>query len=722
MVKHLFLILFLFIFKLTSVAQQEYSIKNGVLDLTNFNFKQNKTVKLKGEWEFYWKKLYTPKDFENQVHSPDAYLNVPDSWTTVAKEDTGYATLRLVIFIPDTLKAHFSLLIPEVLTAYKVWLNGKLLTEVGKVGKNSKEATPDVHFTINSFLLNSKKNELIVQISNYDHRDGAFAEAPVLGFTQSIIKKFTYRVALNLITFGLMLIMSLYHFGLFIMRRKNISALSFAILTLVLAVRDITVDTYTLQFLFPKFLNWKESYLIGYITFFTFIMAFAFFFQATFKDKKFRYIYYLTYAISFLFLLTLFLPSIIYTKLLIYYEIWVIFIVLFLLFLLVKYTIKKRKGAGIFLISFAILAASGIHDIGSYRGIYHSVPLLQYGVMALILGQALTLSKIFTHTFEENEKLTQTLNYQNENLQDIVKERTKETEKQKQDILMKNEELTVQKEGLQSQRDSILQQKEIIEQHTQLINDSIAYASTIQKAILPSTEKLNLYFEHFIIFLPKNIVSGDFYWFSDSNPEYLFFAVGDCTGHGVPGAFLSIINSYLLNNIINEKGTSDTKEILSLLEIKFNKFLNKQSNKSIDGMDIALLRFDKKDKKNVVFTAAKSSIIIIDSETKEMKRYRGDRKSIGYLTNNSSKSKIPFTKAEIQINDNSLIYCYSDGYIDQNNIERKRFGTNKFQNLLKNIADRPIQQQKLALLKELENWKGNSDQRDDITVIGLKRR
>jgi len=725
MLKKILLIINIIFLSIIGISQENIIAKNGVIDLTNFNF-QKKNAELEGEWEFYWHKLYTPKDFKDKVHTPDAYLKVPNSWTSIKTNqvditDTGYATIRLVLFFSDTVDGHFSLLIPEVVSAYKVWFNGKSLTQLGTVGRNSKEAKSDVRFTINSIHLKSKKNELIIQISNFDHRSPAFAESPIIGYTQNVTKKFSSRVAINLITFGLMLIMSFYHFGLFFMRTKNISALSFAILTLILAIRNITTDTYTFQFLFPNTFSWQQSYLIAYSSFFTFIAAFTFFFQVTFKLKKFRFIYYLSYGTSLIFLTTLFLPSIIYSKLLKYYQLFVIFLIFALVYLLIKLVREKRKGAKIFLISFIILALTGIHDIGTYMKFYYSVPLLQFGVMALILGQALTLAQIFTDTFKENEQLSETLNYQNENLQNIVKDRTKEIEQQKQDILLKNEELLVQKEELQSQKDAILNQKKIIEEHSQLINESIYYASSIQKSILPSTQKLNLYFEHFIVFLPKDVVSGDFYWFSDNHKDFILLAVGDCTGHGVPGAFLSLISSYLLNNIVNEKSKTDTKEILQILEIKFNKFLNKQSKKSIDGMDITILRFNKKNDNKVLFSGAKGNVIIVDSEKKELVRYKGDRKSIGYINNNPNNN-VNFTSTEITINKNSLLYCYSDGYVDQNNKSRKRFGTKHFMEILTDIVDRPIQQQKLVLLKELENWQQNTPQRDDITIIGFKLR
>ena len=714
-----FLILF------SNAFSQKITAQNGVINLTDWNFDKNPTIELSGQWEFYWQKLYTPSDFENEVHTPDAYINVPGDWkklTINGKQlpDTGYATLRLVMFLPDTLKNDFSIEIPEVLTSYKLWFNDEVITTLGRVGTSSATAVPMVRLAINSVNLKPKKNEIIVQISNYHHRNSAFDSAPVFGKTESVIRDFSKKIAINLITFGLMLIMSFYHFGLFLMRRKNIAALSFGLLTLVLAVRTIVTDTYFLQFIFPSLMSWNFSYRLAYTTFYLFIPLFVFFFQSTFEEKRYKWIFRAIYIISAIFLLTLIFNSLFFSKVLIIYQLIVIFYVIFSIFLLIKYIREKKKGARVLFFSILILFILGINDMLVYNDVIKSMILLPVGVFVLILGQSLTLARIFTNAFVENEKLTEKLNYQNEHLQELVKDRTKEIERQKQDILQKNEELQVQKEELQVQKDAILKQKELIEEHTKLISDSIQYASSIQKSILPSTQNLKIYFEHFIIFLPKDVVSGDFYWFSDTHPQYMFFALGDCTGHGVPGAFLSLIASYLLNSIINEKHTVDLVDIMETLDLKFNKFMHKATSQNIDGMDISIIRFEKGNKKKVDFTGAKGNILVWYPKTKELKRYKAARRSIGFLSDATTKNRVKFFDSTIELDEDSIIYLYSDGYVDQNNNNRKRFGTLRFLNIIKENADVPIQQQKIILIKQLEEYKENSPQRDDITVIALR--
>ncbi len=720
-------IIILIILPLSIFAQADQpNAYKGVVDLREWNFKKQENIKLSGEWEFYWNKLYTPKDFINQVHIPDAYIIVPGTWNNIKIQgknipDTGFATLRLVLFVNDSTRNNISIFIPEILSSYKLWFNNNLVTQVGKVGNSDRNTIPGLHFTINSLDITGERNQIIIQISNFSHRSNCFDQSPYIGNTEKIVRLFSWKLAYDFIFFGLALIMAFYHIGIFILRRKNIAALSFALLAIVLAVRMLFTDSYPIQFLIPS-ISWKATYIIAYATFFLLFPAFTFFMQQTFEEKKYKWIFRSIYIISFIFLFTLLLPSLTYSKLLIYYQIIVIFAILFFIFLLFKYLKEKRNGAILLSITFLLVFATGINDVLYYQDIIKTTTLLPFGVFILILGQSLTLARIFTKAFSDNEHLTAKLDYQNLHLQDLVDERTKKIELQNQDILQKNEELQVQKEELQTQTDEITRQKDLLSTHNKLITASINYASSIQNAILPTGKKIKKYFDNFVLFLPKDIVSGDFYWFTETNPKYLFLSVGDCTGHGVPGAFLSLISMYLLNSVVIEKSIEDPKEIIKKLEDLFNNFLHKVDNNSHDGMDLAILRFEKQNLKKLTFAAAKTNIYVFDPKEQKITRYKGSRRSIGYVSYSNFYNNIEFKNKEIDLPKNYTIYCSSDGIVDQNNKERKRFGTQRLIRTLEQIANLPILQQKIRILKELQDFQQDEVQRDDISIIAIKQK
>ena len=245
------------------------------------------------------------------------------------------------------------------------------------------------------------------------------------------------------------------------------------------------------------------------------------------------------------------------------------------------------------------------------------------------------------------------------------------------------------------------------------ITDSINYAKRIQSAILPSHDFIkDIFPEHFIIFKPKDIVSGDFYWVNRINNKRIL-AVSDCTGHGVPGAFMSMIGNTLLNEIINEKGITDPAEILNNLDKGIIDELRKEEEVStFDGMDIGICVIEDEDNTLEYAGAFRSLIFVSNMELFDIK---GVKKSIG----DKSKNRI-FEKSNIALKDDMVFYMTSDGFIDQHNEEGIKYGSKKMkQNILK-YCNLGFEEQRTALLNDFTTYKGNQIQRDDVTFIGFK--
>ena len=203
-------------------------------------------------------------------------------------------------------------------------------------------------------------------------------------------------------------------------------------------------------------------------------------------------------------------------------------------------------------------------------------------------------------------------------------------------------------------------QKLVIEEKQQEITDSINYAKRIQDAMMTSLVYLkDTLPKSFILFKPKDVVSGDFYWIYKDQEENIFFTVADCTGHGVPGAFMSMIGTSLLNEIIIEKDIKETDKILSEMRTQIIKSLHQEEDGAQkDGMDISLCKLNMK-KKTVEFSGAHNSLIHISGE--ELKTYRGDHQPVGLLLGDRK----PFTKYKVKLKKNDMLYIYSDGYQDQ---------------------------------------------------------
>lgn len=259
-------------------------------------------------------------------------------------------------------------------------------------------------------------------------------------------------------------------------------------------------------------------------------------------------------------------------------------------------------------------------------------------------------------------------------------------------------------------------QKAELEIREKNVTDSLIYAQRIQEALLPSEAYFRTHFEDsFILFKPKDIVSGDFYWIGERN-EKIFVVAADCTGHGVPGALMSMIGLDLLEKTINEDNIDVPSKILGVLNKGLEKTFSREKNIGTiirDGMDIGLCVIDKRRRK-LTYTGAFFPLYLIRNNS--LTEIKGDKIIIGM-----NPDGMPYTDHEIDIFDNDIIYLFSDGYVDQfGGAENKKFMYRRFRYLLLNIHNYPMNDQKAILDENIRNWMGRNGQVDDILVIGFR--
>jgi len=287
--------------------------------------------------------------------------------------------------------------------------------------------------------------------------------------------------------------------------------------------------------------------------------------------------------------------------------------------------------------------------------------------------------------------------------------------------------LTNQKEEISNQRDQLQRINVEIEKQNEDITASIYYALTIQQAMLPDEDEIKKFFDTFIIYYPKDIVSGDFYWFSHlgkkkSGEETSFIAVVDCTGHGVPGGFLSMIGARLLSAIINENKVYETDMILEIMDKRIRQALNQHKTQNDDGMDLSLCRIvripgDHKEKPVIYlsFSGARQNMFLVRNN-QPVEIVRATRRSIG------GKHFIPepFTKHDLVLEAGDQIYLGTDGLVDQHSPSRTRFGSPRFIQILNDHKEMTQEVQKQKLEEEMIGFMKTEKQRDDITILGIK--
>ena len=287
----------------------------------------------------------------------------------------------------------------------------------------------------------------------------------------------------------------------------------------------------------------------------------------------------------------------------------------------------------------------------------------------------------------QNEEIIRQLKSREEELTRLVDERTLELKLRNKEISIKNREIT----------------------------DNVNYAKRIQTAILPSADSIqNAFKDSFVLYLPKDIVSGDFYAFFQK-PESAIIIAADCTGHGVTGAFLSVVGNSLLTQIISEKKVSDPGQILDQLNEAVIETLNQKQGDSTDGMDISICALDFKTKK-LKFAGANRPLWIIRAN--ELIIYAANKFPVGGMQILHEEN---FQSHEIQLEENDVFYIFSDGYADQfGGAGGKKFMTKKLKEILLSIQSLTMKEQHAHLSNEFNKWKGRQEQVDDVLVIGVK--
>lgn len=277
--------------------------------------------------------------------------------------------------------------------------------------------------------------------------------------------------------------------------------------------------------------------------------------------------------------------------------------------------------------------------------------------------------------------------------------------------LYKWRESNLQKAIISEQKDKVEQQKELIEEKNKDITDSMIYASSIQQAIITSEEYIaGMFTDFFVFYKPRDIVSGDFYWAYQTQDGKRLIAVGDCTGHGVPGAMMSMLGTAFLNEIVIEGKLRDPGQILDKLRIQIKNAMSRKGGK--DGMDMAFCCIDGN---RLQFAGANLPIYLVRGS--EFLEVKGDKQPVGFQPSPES----PFATKEISLQPNDKLYLFSDGYADQfGGPKGKKYKYKTFKDKLAVIANLTFHEQRKLIDSEFETWKGDLEQLDDVCVLGIR--
>ncbi|WP_066319999.1 sensor histidine kinase [Bacillus sp. FJAT-29814] len=419
---------------------------NGVIKVSELS-KEN-IINLDGEWEFYWRQLYTPNDFrQNRPPAYQQFVDVPHTWsgTKMAGKELprfGYATYRLQIILPElefgTVKAIY---MPSVASANRLWINGEEKSKDGIVGTSRAAMVPDNNPRVVTFLADSNPIEVIVQVSNFHQRRGGFDDQILIGELEPILEHREQKLIYRAIIVVSLFVMGLSHIVLFLFRKKELSFLYFAIVCIVVALRATLLEE-ELSSYWLAFLDWELGTKLEYLGA-TFGVLFIGLFTGTQfpEEMNSRVKNLMTIVFGCYSLFIIVTPAIIYTRTMVLLQVLLILAVIYNIYVYLKAARRKREGALLNTPAIFILFVTVVNDTLFFNKLIDTTELSSVGLCFFLFTQAIILSKRYSTSFTRTEQLSHQLSLLNASLEQQVRDRTVELEQMNQELNIANQRL-----------------------------------------------------------------------------------------------------------------------------------------------------------------------------------------------------------------------------------------------------------------------------------------
>ncbi|MCU0443607.1 MAG: PAS domain S-box protein [Microscillaceae bacterium] len=462
--------------------------QKGEMDLHNWNFGQS-SIALNGEWEFYWRQFLNARDYlADNPSQTRHFARVPAPWNgkiinTKTIGADGYATYRLKVRLPNN-QEKLALRLPTISTAFKLMVDGQILLEVGQVGKDKKTSLPDFYPQIVEFTPRQNQTEIIIQVSNFHYRKGGLWESMELGLAKKMIPTYNLMLAMQFFLLGSILIMALYHLGLYGIRRSDRAPLYFSLVCFLVAMRMLFSDNYLIH----SFLQVDWFWLVRweFVSFYPSIAMIIVFVNSVFRQERLRWVNEFCFISAGLYSgVVLFTGPKIFTYLAPPFQLVSLSLAAYMFYVICLALIRSRQGSIAFAIGFGVLLTGYITDLLFVNNIitvrYVSVG---FGLFAFIFSQAFLLSVRFSKAFIEKENLAEALNYTNQNLEKLVEQKTQSLQETNQELVKKQETLKAAEQKLL--RNAI----DLLDVNTELTTAKLELEklSFFQKSILNSAE------------------------------------------------------------------------------------------------------------------------------------------------------------------------------------------------------------------------------------------
>jgi len=417
----------------------KFQSEKGILDLTQVHVSEN-PLKLKGEWAFYWQELLSPEDIQNRLArdgNNDRWISIPGSWLGYQLDGqqlngTGFATFRVVIQLSEQDRnERLALRLPTIFHAYKLWVNGELLAEVGVVGQDKSSVTPHLATKLVFFQPENDRVELVMQVANFHHKRGGITKYIEFGGSDVLTVRTNLDIAAEMFITASLLVIGVYHLLLFILRRKDKATLYFGLLTLLIGIRSLLVGELMITQIWPDF-PWGLQFKIEYLILCSSGFIMTMYFDSIFPNYVSRWFHLGTRIVTGAFCIVVVMtPALLYTKMLLMIGVMVVLHMVYLMVGLVKAAMRRMEGALIFLLVSVVGLVTVVNDFLYYNEWSRIGNTSSLGLLVFTIAQMMLLSSRFTRAASNEERIARELQDANNkltemnmNLEQTVQERT----------------------------------------------------------------------------------------------------------------------------------------------------------------------------------------------------------------------------------------------------------------------------------------------------------
>ncbi len=710
-----------------SAALQRPRAVAGVLDLSGYNIDRQGPVALDGEWEFYWKQFIDPITFQGPTHPrAEDFIAVPGFWNghrvdnkTLGAE--GFATYRLTVK-NCAYRGMAGFKLNQISTAYTLFVNGKMVYQCGRPGKDRAHAVPRWMGDAAYFTSEADTIDIVLHVSNYHYVRGGIYMPIRLGAADEIKTSRERFSWIEFFIFGTLCIMGLYHVGLGALRRNDLTPLYFGLLCLIMTLRTLASGEIYLAHMIPA-ASWELLHKFEYGTFTMAVPLCMFYINSLFPDESNRKAIILIAAVcGAVTLLIMATPSLVYSRTVVFFQLFALATIAYSVFIIILAVRRNREGSVNLLAGFIIITLAIINDMLYENGMVRTTYTAHMALFVFIFMQAYQLLLRFSNSFNRIERLTEDL------------QRTfNEIEKKNISLISTNRELEELKNGLEEiveerteELNAALTEMESINDQLILTNRSLnkahkaaeadmKMAANVQTAVIlknpPRTDEWDIACRY----IPMTGVSGDFYDFYNFGGRLAGVGLFDVSGHGISSGLITMTAKTILFRLFREYHDKNFSQTFT----RFNRELYREIGQAYYYLTGILLRFNGM--RAEYLNAAHTDVLVKGSSGVRPVRHDNGEENCGFLLGIQPEdyqySMIPFTVAS-----GDVIAIFTDGIVEANKIETEPYGMDRVMASFESAPDGSSEEILDHLLRDVFSFTGDTTLKDDLTIIVMRRK